>query len=77
MREELKAAREALGWTQQQLGEAAGLPATLVCSVERGAAERMALAMVQPLRERVTASLDAEPDVEAAALLRGLKRVTV
>lgn len=73
---ELRAAREALGWTQEQLGEACGLPATLVCSVERGAAGRMAVAMKQALRERVAASLDTDPDAEALAALRGLRRVT-
>lgn len=79
---ELRAAREALGWTQQQLGEACGLPATLVCSVERGAADRMAAAMRGPLRERVAAALDADEygdpyctAEDALAALRGLRRV--
>lgn len=74
---ELRAAREALGWTQQQLGEACGLPATLICAVERGAAERMVAAMRDPLRARVSASLDTDdPDAAALAALRGLRRVT-
>lgn len=77
MRIELKAARDVLGWTQAQLGEAADLPATLVCSIERGAGERLALAMRAPLRERVSASLDGEPDIEATLALRGLKHVIV
>ena len=75
---ELRTAREALGWTQQRLSEACGLPATLISSVECGAAERMACALRGPLRERVASSLDGDdPDEGALSALRGLRRVCV
>lgn len=73
---ELRTSREALGWTQERLAEEAGLSRSLVCSIECGAAQRMAIAMRQALRERVAASLDTDdPDAEALAALRALRRV--
>jgi transcriptional regulator with XRE-family HTH domain len=75
LQDQLRAARDALGWTQQHAGEAAGVHPTLVSSLENGAAERLAHAMSVELRARLIASLDDEPDAEILHALRGLKVV--
>lgn len=73
---ELRSAREALGWTQQDLAAASGLPRPVVSAVETGAAERLASEMRTALKARVADSLDADAlDTEALNALRGLRRV--
>ena len=55
----LKLKRVAKGWTQKELGDAAGLSAGTVCRIERGhpctssALERLAAALGCPLSEVV------------------------
>lgn len=75
MQDQLRAARDVLGWTQQHLGDAAGIHATLVSSLENGAAERLARVMSAEIRARLIASLEDEPSTELLNALRGLKVV--